>query len=341
MFKDKDFDMQLAPFVLLLILPAFAIAQKPHGRTDIPTEDSVKAAGFYSQLQFRKPEKTASIGAGPVFLTISQQSRNRGILMQFPKGGIVLAKGSDVEPQGRKMLYFPSKVQVDSTYRFYLATASDSAENFTLYSGYAFLPELGKWKLIGTVKLQGHWGPLKNVSTQAYLKRQTPNAVFSAKAIQRANGSWKQLDTATRNPSINLASHVDSLDRLQIERALIRDYVSKDSLKNWQEKEDVHFAILAPGNGRQVLLTDTVEVFYKGYLFPNGGVFDQTKDKTARFPLTRLIRGWQIAIPYLREGGQVRIIIPSSLAYSIRTRSPKIPPNSILVFEVEVVRATQ
>ena len=328
-------------FLLLLLCPFCLLAQKPKGITEIPIEDSVKAAGFYSQLRFGQAEKSASIGAGPVRLAVSRPSRSQGVIFSYPRNARVQATGSEVQSRGERQLYWPYKTATNVDYKMYIATASDSAENMTLYSGYVFLPEIGKWKLIGTVKVPGHWGALKQVSTQSFARRKNTGASFTAKAIQRANGSWKQLDTATSNPSINLASHVDSLDRLQIERALIRDYVTKDSLKNWQEKEDVHFAILAPGTGRQVALTDTVEVFYKGYLFPNGTVFDQTKDKPARFPLSRLIRGWQIAIPYLREGGRVRIIIPSSLAYSIRTRSPRIPPNSILVFEVEVVRATQ
>jgi FKBP-type peptidyl-prolyl cis-trans isomerase len=52
-----------------------------------------------------------------------------------------------------------------------------------------------------------------------------------------------------------------------------------------------------------------------------------------------LIRGWQIGVPLCKVGGKIRLVIPSNLAYSIRTRAAKIPPNSILVFEIEVVDA--
>jgi FKBP-type peptidyl-prolyl cis-trans isomerase len=41
----------------------------------------------------------------------------------------------------------------------------------------------------------------------------------------------------------------------------------------------------------------------------------------------------------VRTGGKLKLVIPSGLAYSIRTRAPKIPPNSILEFEIEVVDA--
>ena len=97
--------------------------------------------------------------------------------------------------------------------------------------------------------------------------------------------------------------------------------------------------MIKEGTGRQVSLNDTVTVFYKGYLLKDKSVFDETKDKPAIFPLKRLIMGWQIGVPLCKVGGKIKIIIPSSLAYSIRTRAAKIPPNSILVFEVEVVEA--
>ncbi|MGC8064199.1 FKBP-type peptidyl-prolyl cis-trans isomerase, partial [Salmonella enterica] len=69
----------------------------------------------------------------------------------------------------------------------------------------------------------------------------------------------------------------------------------------------------------------------------DGSIFDQTKDKPATFPLNRLIKGWQIAVPMCKVGGSIRVIIPSALAYSIRTRSKNIPPNSVLVFDIDVV----
>ena len=93
------------------------------------------------------------------------------------------------------------------------------------------------------------------------------------------------------------------------------------------------------GTGKQVSVNDTVVAYYKGYLLKDGSVFDETKDKPAIFPLNRLIKGWQIGVPLCKVGGKIKLIIPSNLGYSIRTRAAKIPPNSILVFEIEVVDA--
>jgi FKBP-type peptidyl-prolyl cis-trans isomerase len=87
-------------------------------------------------------------------------------------------------------------------------------------------------------------------------------------------------------------------------------------------------------------VTDTVQVHYKGYLLETSEVFDQTTNEPRRFPLNRLIPGWQLGVPLIKTGGRIILVIPSHLGYNIRTRSPKIPPNSILVFEIEVLDTT-
>jgi FKBP-type peptidyl-prolyl cis-trans isomerase len=140
-------------------------------------------------------------------------------------------------------------------------------------------------------------------------------------------------------PVVNLLSQIDSLEQLEIDKKLI--IVANTDEKNIHD--GVYYNILKEGTGRQVSVNDTVTAFYKGYLLKDGSVFDGTKDKPAIFPLKRLIMGWQIGVPLCKVGGKIKIIIPSSLGYSIRTRAAKIPPNSVLVFEVEVVdaKATQ
>ena len=136
---------------------------------------------------------------------------------------------------------------------------------------------------------------------------------------------------------ISLAGHIDSAEQRLTEIKLIEDAITSGKTDVKENKDNVYYTIMKEGSGKQVAVTDTVVAFYKGYLFPDGEVFDQTKDKPATFPLNRLIKGWQIGVPLCKVGGTIKLVIPSDLAYSIRTRSPKIPPNSILVFEIEVV----
>jgi FKBP-type peptidyl-prolyl cis-trans isomerase FkpA len=112
----------------------------------------------------------------------------------------------------------------------------------------------------------------------------------------------------------------------------------KDSI---QFKDGIFYQVLKEGTGKQLQVTDTVIIHYKGWLFSNGRVFDETKDKPATFPLNRLIRGWQVGVPQCRVGGKIRLYIPSGSAYGIRTFTTDIPPNSTLVFDVEVLEAKE
>ena len=141
------------------------------------------------------------------------------------------------------------------------------------------------------------------------------------------------------SPVVNLLSHIDSLEQLQTDKKLITQAIAENKTDAKSIHDGIYYTMLKEGTGRQVSVNDTVTAYYKGYLFSNDSVFDGTKDKPAVFPLKRLIMGWQIGVPLCKVGGKIKIIIPSNLAYSIRTRAAKIPPNSILVFEIEVVDA--
>ena len=160
------------------------------------------------------------------------------------------------------------------------------------------------------------------------------------------NGGFKEAnvkygDTIVRNPTqivpvIDLYKNVDSAVQTAKEKQQIFAAIAAGKLDTTGSINGVYYKILKEGTGRNILLSDTVVAFYKGAIL-NGEIFDQTKAEPATFPLARLIKGWQIAVPMCKVGGTIRLIIPSAIAYSIRTRSAKIPPNSILVFDIEVL----
>ncbi|HNU16119.1 MAG TPA: FKBP-type peptidyl-prolyl cis-trans isomerase, partial [Chitinophagaceae bacterium] len=156
--------------------------------------------------------------------------------------------------------------------------------------------------------------------------------------VQRRNGSWKSLkDENAKTPLVNVTSHIDSIAQQEKELTMIKEAIEAGKTDAINEHQGIYYVLLREGTGRQVNATDTVVIHYKGSLFNDGSVFDQTKDKPATFPLNRLIRGWQIGLPLCKVGSKIKIVIPSAYAYSIRTRASKIPPNSILIFEIEVV----
>lgn len=120
--------------------------------------------------------------------------------------------------------------------------------------------------------------------------------------------------------------------------AYLADYLKKN--KNAKKTDSgLVYEVLKPGTGAAPKATDTVEVHYHGTL-TNGDVFDSSVDrgKKISFPLNRVIKGWTEGLQLIKEGGKIRLVIPSGLAYGDNGAPPKIPGGATLVFEVELFR---
>jgi FKBP-type peptidyl-prolyl cis-trans isomerase len=99
------------------------------------------------------------------------------------------------------------------------------------------------------------------------------------------------------------------------------------------------YQVLKKGTGTvSPKATDTVNVHYHGTLL-NGTVFDSSVERgqPISFPLNQVIRGWTEGVQLMKVGDKFKFEIPPNLAYGPASPSPKIPPNSTLVFEVELL----
>ncbi len=100
----------------------------------------------------------------------------------------------------------------------------------------------------------------------------------------------------------------------------------------------LQYTILKPGEGKSPSINDTVVAHYRGTLL-NGKEFDSSysRKEPATFPLGNVIKGWQEALPLLREGGKMKIYVPSNLAYGPRGAGGLIGPNATLIFDIELI----
>lgn len=108
---------------------------------------------------------------------------------------------------------------------------------------------------------------------------------------------------------------------------------------------------LKPGTGGTVQFRSPVLVHYTGWVYDGcakdlkGEVFDTSS--TRGVPISfmvgagRVIKGWDEGLVGMKEGGTRLLIIPPEKAYGARSPTPKIPPNSTLVFEVELGKIIQ
>jgi len=104
-------------------------------------------------------------------------------------------------------------------------------------------------------------------------------------------------------------------------------------------RSGLKFWVLKRGNGTvSPKPTDTVKVHYHGTLL-DGTVFDSSVERgePATFPLNAVIAGWTEGLQLMKAGDKFKFEIPPNLAYGANSPNPKIPPNSTLVFEVELL----
>jgi FKBP-type peptidyl-prolyl cis-trans isomerase len=100
-------------------------------------------------------------------------------------------------------------------------------------------------------------------------------------------------------------------------------------LEVWDVKE---------GEGEAVKKGGTVTVHYTGWL-TDGKQFDSSiGGKPITFPLSGVIKGWQEGIPGMKPGGTRRLKIPAELGYGKAGAGDDIPPNAVLVFEVQLIK---
>lgn len=380
-----------------------------------PLPDSVKVVSFYNEITIPKDADVlhsyymaCGFARGYFGIQVNSPTEKRVIFSVWDAGNEavdrnkvsaenkvqLIAKGEDVVADGfgnegtGGHSHWVFNWKTEETYKFLVTANVDSASNSTTYTGYFFMPEIQKWKLIAAFKAPKDGKPLRKLysfvenfwGVNGQLNRK---AFFGNQWIRKDDGSWAALTKAKfsydatgkagdridygagvennqfylwnggfrsanaqfndefirtaekEKPIIDMYKNADSLSEAWLEYKTISAVIKEGRFDTTGSINGIYYKILKEGTGELVNVTDTVVIYYKGQLL-NGYVFDETKEKPAVFPLKRLIKGWQAGLPFCRQGGKIRLIVPSAMAYSIRNLG-EIPPNSILIFDIEVV----
>lgn len=138
-----------------------------------------------------------------------------------------------------------------------------------------------------------------------------------------------------------LAQEAPAVDRSQDlawQSAQSLALASRGSAQGWRQLDGGlrWRRVKGDGSGAHPKVTDMVTLHYAGS-FVDGTEFDSSYGgPPAQFPLDRLIRAWQIAVPLMGVGDTIEIAVPAELGYGFRGQGP-IPGGATLLFKIELL----
>jgi len=154
-----------------------------------------------------------------------------------------------------------------------------------------------------------------------------------------SEAEYQQYMQAKREEYLKLLQE-QQLEQLQQEARQIHQFCLQQGWDAQMTNHGLFYVIEREGSGPQPKAGQTIQVHYTGKLL-DGQVFDSSYQRGQPFSFElgagKVIQGWEEGLALFREGGKGQLVIPSLLGYGSQQVGP-IPPNSILWFEVELVK---
>lgn len=155
---------------------------------------------------------------------------------------------------------------------------------------------------------------------------------------EQIKAAFEEFETQQREAAEKLAK-----DNSAAAEKFLAQNAKKPGVKT--TKSGLQYQVIREGTGTTPTTKNTVSTHYRGKLI-DGTVFDESykgkepteDDKPVSFPVTKVIKGWTEAVQLMKEGAKYRLFIKPELAYGERGPSPKIGPNSLLIFDIELLK---
>jgi FKBP-type peptidyl-prolyl cis-trans isomerase FkpA len=120
------------------------------------------------------------------------------------------------------------------------------------------------------------------------------------------------------------------------EAAQLQAYCAGNGITPTAHSSGLFYQILNSGSGATASANSTIYITYVGKL-ADGTIFDQQSNSAATgWPLNQLIEGWRVGIPLIQKGGEIKLVVPSSMAYDCKGKG-RVPGDAILFFDITLV----
>jgi len=150
------------------------------------------------------------------------------------------------------------------------------------------------------------------------------------------SGNKALVNTRQQAAALKQIREMRAQENLEQSRAFLTRIAKKEGMVTLPS--GLQYREVQAGEGKTPGADDSVLVNYRGSLI-DGSEFDSSyeRGKPAAFQVKKVIKGWREALQLMKEGAKWELFIPPELAYGKRGRPKTIPPNSALVFEVELI----
>lgn len=155
------------------------------------------------------------------------------------------------------------------------------------------------------------------------------NSALDTKTIE---DTLRQLDQKIQE-AVAAKAKAEAQANLEAGKKFLEENAKKDGVKTTES--GLQYKVIKEGTGKQPKTGDVISVKYKGTTI-DGNVFDEQKE-AVDFPLENMIKGWVEGLQLMNEGAVFEFYIPAELAYGESGAGDVIKPNSVLVFNVELV----
>lgn len=163
---------------------------------------------------------------------------------------------------------------------------------------------------------------------------------FVEQGLSDAAAGKQVVDVAAYGPKIQSLEQERAAQLGEQAKAAGQQYLDKAAAEPGATKLPSGIIIrqINPGTGPVPTPTDTVKVTYTGRLV-NGKVFESSNGTPVEFQLNKVIPCWTEGLQQMKVGEKAQLVCPSELAYGTNG-APQVPPNSTLIFDVELIAVT-